>query len=313
MANARGRSTLERLESRVNQLPLLPDVVVALLRLDPLADDYFDRVAALVRADPAFAMRLLRFANSASLAAARPVGTIDQALMLVGCRGAVELVLGHSAMRVFVPQHDWERDLWRHAFDVACLMQAFAAMVASRPMDAHKAYLFGLLHDIGRFILYLEAPDELRRVDETSWSTPQELIDAETAICGFTHAELGYLAVRKWRLPEELAEVVRDHHLSPGDPRLAPLRPVIQLIQDADWLSMTLAVHQDLWRSLATAELLARMAPRDLRARYGLADESLLDLVRRALQHSVHMQQSLGIAATDQSTRAEPTSPRQRR
>jgi len=297
MSNASRRATLERLESRIDQLPLLPDVVVGLLRLDPLADDYFDRVAALIRSDPAFATRLLRYANSASLAATRPVSTIDQSLMLVGCKGAVELGLGHSAMRVFVPSHDWERDLWRHAFDVACLMQAFSSSVATRPMDAHKAYLFGLLHDIGRFILYLEAPEALRRVDEMAWSTPQELINAETAICGFTHAELGYLAIRKWRLPDELAEVVRYHHLLPDDPRLATLRPVIHLTQDADWLSVTLAVQLDLWRSLSAAELHARLAPRQLLSRYGLADDDAVALVRDALQRSTHMQRALGIVA----------------
>lgn len=297
MANASRRTTLERLESRIDQLPLLPDVVVGLLRLDPSADDYFERVAALIRSDPAFAMRLLRYANSASMAPAQPISTIDQSLMLVGCKGAVELVTGHSAMRVFVPRHDWERDLWRHAFDVACLMHAFASIGTTLPMDAHKAYLFGLLHDIGRFILYLEAPDELRRVDETAWSTPQELVDAESAICGFTHAELGYLAIRKWRLPDELAQVVRYHHLLPGDPQLATLVPLIQLIQDADWLSVTLAVHQDLWRSLPAAELHARLAPLELHAKYALADDSAATLVRDALQKSAHMQAALGIAA----------------
>lgn len=296
MAGADKRTTLERLESRIDQLPLLPDVVVRVLHLDPLADDYFEQVVSLILSDPAFAMRLLRYANSASLAAAQPVTTIEHALMLVGCKGAVGLVVGQSAMRVFVPSHDWERDLWRHAFDVACLMQAFASIGSAPQLDPHQAYLFGLLHDIGRFILYLEAPDDLRTVDETAWTSPQALIEAETAICGFTHAELGYLAVRKWHLPDELAHFVRYHHIPPGDPRVEPQLPMIQLVQDADWISVKLAVHQDLWRTLPDAELLSWLAPLQLQRHYGLGDQGATALVRAALQRSAQIQLDLGIA-----------------
>lgn len=294
MTDAKKRAALERLESRIDQLPLLPDVVVSLLRLDPNAEDYFDRVAGLIRSDPTYAMRLLRYANSASVATRQPVTTIEHALMLVGCKGAVGLVVGQSAMRVFIPSHDWERDLWRHAFDVACLTQALAARWPEGGLDLREVYLYGLLHDIGRFILYLESPDELRAVDETAWTTPQELIDAETAICGFTHAELGYLAIRKWRLPDTLAQIVRHHHDPPD--QTGDLRHVVQLIQDADWISVTLAVHQDLWRTLPTDELCQRLSKTDLKAHYGIDEEGAMATVCAALRQSTEMQAALGIA-----------------
>jgi putative nucleotidyltransferase with HDIG domain len=297
MSEASRRATLSRLEERVDQLPLLPEVVVGLLRLDPTADEYFDQVASLVRSDPAFATRLLRYANSAAAAPAQRIGTLEQALVFVGCRGVLGLIVSHSSMKVFVPRGEWERDLWRHAFDVACLMQSLAATGAGATVDPDKAYLFGLLHDIGRFILYLEAPEDLRSVDETDWASPDELIAAEQAICGFTHAELGYLAVRKWRLPDELALAIRYHHSLPDDPASLRLSDVIRLIQDADRISMALAVRRDLWRTMTDDELRLRLETSALRGAFGVDWRRSVTLVRQALARSAQMQRALGITA----------------
>jgi len=53
------------------------------------------------------------------------------------------------------------------------------------------AYLAGLLHDIGRFVLFDQSPEFIRAVDDLAWTTPTELIEAERQICGIDHAELG--------------------------------------------------------------------------------------------------------------------------
>ncbi len=233
-------SALERLEKRLEQLPLLPEVVRELMSLRQDSPDYFEQVARALHADPAFATRLLQYANSAALGAARPITTIQEAMLRVGARGAVDLILAHSAARVFEPRSDWESSLWKHSVDVAWLMRKLSVLAVEHRGEPDEAYVFGLLHDIGRFVLYLEAPEELRSVEETDWATPDELIEAETRICGFTHSELGYLALRKWRLPEALADAVRWHHTRP-----LPLnsidgryRALNALLQEADWIAV---------------------------------------------------------------------------
>jgi putative nucleotidyltransferase with HDIG domain len=294
----RQKPTLDRLRERLDQLPVLPTVVVDLLRLDPNAEDYFERVAALIRADPAFAAKLLRYANSAAVSRTHAVNSVETALMLTGARGAVNLIVGQSAAQVFLPHHEWERSLWRHATDVASLMQALAPRVAGVRIDPDKAYLFGLLHDIGRFVLYLEAPEELRIVDETEWETPEALIKAEQSICGFTHAELGFLALRKWALPEAFALAVRHHHsanivptdVAPGD------LPLVRLLQDADWIAVKLALRADLWRTMPAADLRAMLVPARLHVQFNLTPDDLAALVRQALASSERIQQSLALA-----------------
>ena len=231
---------LDRLEKRLEDLPLLPDVVHRLMSLRQDSYDYFDQVAQALHADPAFATRLLQYANSAALGSGRPITSIQEAMLRVGARGAVDLVLAHSAARIFVPSNEWEKMLWKHSIDVAWLMRKLSVLAVDHRGEPDEAYVFGLLHDIGRFVLYLEAPEELRRVEETDWATPEELIEAETRICGFTHSELGYLALRKWRLPDALAEAVRWHHTRPLplDGIDGRYRALNALLQEVDWIAV---------------------------------------------------------------------------
>ena len=81
-----------------------------------------------------------------------------------------------------------------------------------------EAYLAGLLHDIGRFVMLEHAAPNLLKVDESNWGTPEELIQADLDIYKFTHSELGYLACKRWSVPDKIASVVREHHKALAGP-----------------------------------------------------------------------------------------------
>jgi putative nucleotidyltransferase with HDIG domain len=247
---------LQRLQQRLEELPLLPVVVFKLMTLEASQERYFEQVVELIGRDPAFASRILRVANSAAMgpsvgraalvdvasptepAPARGITRLGDAVMRMGARGAVDLVVVHSISRVFLPRTQWERDLWIHALSVGSLARKLAGHMKA-PADPDIAYLAGLLHDLGRFVLSLEAPEELRAIDETAWEMPAELIAAEKKLCGFTHPELGFLAAQRWQLPDDLALLIQYHHADPGPPLVAPhLIPLIQLVRVADWLTI---------------------------------------------------------------------------
>ncbi|MFO0747817.1 MAG: HDOD domain-containing protein [Myxococcota bacterium] len=242
-------TTVAKLQKHLDELPTLPTVLMDLMRSDPNADGYFDRVQRLVSGDPAFATRLLRYANSPASAPMKPIVRVKDALSRLGCAQAVNLVIAASATRVFVPHTPWEKDLWVHAVNVANIAQHLAPCFGPPRIDPEEAYTCGLLHDLGRFVLYLEAPAELRAIDETDWETPLALIEAERRLCGFTHAELGAMAAAKWDLPVTIATVIRLHH-SPPDSGVTPeQRALIELVRTADWLDISLRKAGD-WHQL---------------------------------------------------------------
>jgi len=295
--DGRRNEKLQGLMERVQPLALLPGAIVNLLRLNASATNYLQRVIALVSGDPGFATKVLQFANSAASSPPQSILSIREALLRIGAERAVNLVVGHSAARVFVPGEGWERDLWFHAIDVAELMRALAWNVRGGRVDADTAYLCGLLHDVGRFVLYHDAPDDLRAVEESRWMSPRQLVDAERALMGFTHAEIGALAVQKWQLPRELVLFTRYHHAPPGSRETVPahLAPFFPLVQLADWVAITLS-RKPGWRALPPEDLHHLLAP-SMSSAVGFAVEDLAEIARSALDRSEATREALGIAS----------------
>lgn len=215
-------------------------VLLDLMRLDPDDTAYFTKVVSLIGRDPAYAARVLRAANSAYSAPVGKITSLAPAITRIGVTTAVNLVVADAVVTVFAPRLEWERSLWIHTLGSAQLAKVLVPYYPSRGIDPDTAYLAGLLHDIGRFILYTEAPEELRVVEETQWESPEILAAAETSICGYTHAELGFAAARKWRIPDELATIIRHHHTTnPGPPEVpTALVPMLRVIAVADGLAV---------------------------------------------------------------------------
>ena len=251
------RTTIAKLEQRLTELPVLPVVLLELMRLNPRADDHYEQVSRLIARDPALATRVIRVANSAEMSRGRVVANLAGAIQRMGSVNCANLVLADTVVRVFAPRHDWERALWLHAIGVASLAKALASSALVPGADPELCYLAGLLHDIGRFVLYLEAPAELRAVDETAWTTPEELLTAEQRVCGFNHIELGFRAVSKWGLPPPLPLLIRHHHARPPyASELGSLGPVVAAIVVADHLSVA-SLQTGEWPELSAATITA--------------------------------------------------------
>jgi len=293
----RQKLTLARLQQRIDELPLLPAVAIDLVALDPGREDYFECVLQNLRGDPGFAARVLRHANSAGSAPTQPVCSLESALLHIGARRAVSLAVTAAATGTLAPRDGTGTALWRHSMDVACLMEMLAQHVIYTRVNSHKAYVFGLLHDIGRFILHVEAPSRLRAVEDSHWHTPEELIAEEKAICGFDHAELGYRALLKWHLPLEIAHAVRHHHAPPAPGHELPGHELllIQMLQDADWISIALAQNSSAWRRISWSNLRAILLPSRLHFRIDVSADAFVRLVRDALERSAQLQSDMGL------------------
>lgn len=214
-AEARSASTLVDLPiGKLERLPVLPMVVTRLLSLDARSDDYFDDVVDLVSHEPNYAARLLVAANSVGTRGYRTIQTMREAVIRLGAKQVSNLVVSLSVVRVFLPREDWERALWLHAIQVACGTRQLVRLAGDPMLDPEHGYLAGLLHDIGRFLLFDTVPEQLRQIDEADWESPEALVEAERRIVGIDHAALGALACARWGIPDSVAQIVRHHHSS---------------------------------------------------------------------------------------------------
>ncbi len=102
--------------------------------------------------------------------------------------------------------------LQNHAQLAAAACKSLAGGRAS-PDDA---WLAGLLHDIGYWVLVQECPDKLARALELSRDQHLPLVDCERLTTGATHAEIGAYLLGLWGLPYSIVEAVALHHAPTG-------------------------------------------------------------------------------------------------
>lgn len=235
--------TLYAINKAIDDLPILPSAITHLMALDISDERYFEKVKELALQDPTFTVRLIRVANSVANAPLHQITSIDHAISRIGTRQIKSLITAFAIAKIFVPSNKSERDLWVHSIQVAVAAQSIAKIARSLNIDPDKAYLCGLLHDIGRFILFNKIPEGPTRIDEKNWDGPDELMQAEKEVCGITHAALGAYAAKKWGLPSEIVNVISNHHsfyyltLTEKEREEANL---VKIVQMADFLSIVL-------------------------------------------------------------------------
>ncbi|MGB5538651.1 MAG: HDOD domain-containing protein [Gammaproteobacteria bacterium] len=245
MDDALQSDSKKMIEDQLQELPLLPVVVMKMMTLNRDDDNYFEEITQLAGQDPTFAVRLIRMANSSALASRVPITNLKSAIVRLGTSQIATLVTSIAVMRIFVPSSAEARDLWLHSIQTAIAARAIAMMGETREVNPDDAYMAGLLHDIGRFILLGTAIGELKQIDENDWACPQQLIELEQKLCGFDHTQLGWRICSRWGLPEQIVEVIRAHHLmdlSGNNTRQAPLKNLVRITRLADSFSMA-ALH----------------------------------------------------------------------
>lgn len=202
----------EQLFADVGELPVLPDVVMQILKLDVADMDYFEKVGRLIARDPGAAAHLLVFANSARVRGVSEIRSIDEALVRLGARGVANMVTTMGLAKVFKPKKSFEKLLWVHSLEVAMAGRAIVRVLRDKNINGEEIYLAGLLHDIGRFVLFHEVTEEVSPASEATWENAALQLAAEVDVCGVDHTELGGYACERWGIAPSVRNVVRYHH-----------------------------------------------------------------------------------------------------
>ena len=280
-----------RLRLRVNDLPVLPHAIVKLMSLRQDDPEYFEQLLAVIELEPNFAARVLIMANSAKMGSHAPVTSLRDSMTRIGSAGVANLVLAMAVTRVFVPRDDWERSLWVHAFHVATAARQLAEILNRPDVSPDTAYLCGLLHDVGRFVMLQEDAETLRRVDEGDWDDPESLVALEKSICGINHADLGALICEGWKLPEVVVESVRRHHQAPFSQGDTPVDHVCNLVRVADILMFPTTQPGD---GVASTELATALAEGRIPEALQPTEEQWETILEETNRRSAKMAETLG-------------------
>jgi HD-like signal output (HDOD) protein len=221
----------ELLESyvEVSSLPMIYHRISEAVN-DPLMS--MANIGKIISDDPGLTARLLRLVNSAFYGFPSKIETITQALVIIGTRQLCDLALGTSVMTMFkgIPEDLVNMEsFWRHS--IACGIAAKTLAVYRRETNIERFFVSGMIHDIGRLVIYKKIGDQAREVLLQSKSNGTLLFLAEREAIGFDHATLGRLLLQSWNLPSSIVEAVAFHH-QPREARYYPVEAAIVHVAD---------------------------------------------------------------------------------
>lgn len=200
----------------LKNLPTLPGMIDKISRAVESKRFSAADIGKLISRDQVLTAKVLKLANSAFFGFSRKVGSLTQALVLLGFDVVKGLILTSS---VFDLMKNKGEDLWRHSMGVASAAAIIATEVGMP--DAEEASLAGLLHDLGKVVIRVHMPDDSASINELVEVEGLALREAEREVLGFNHTQVGQWLAESWKLPEQLSEPIRWHHKPEGS-RAAP-------------------------------------------------------------------------------------------
>ncbi len=199
------------------KLPEIPSTVFELNEViaNPVASA--EDIARVVNKSPSLAAILLKIVNSPIYAFPSQIDTIPRAVTLIGTREISDLALGISAISIF-------KDIPENMIDMHLFLKhSLACGIISRVLCANKditqteqLFVSGLLHDIGRLILYKYYPEQMKKILIRSESSKELLHQEEKIGLACKHTDIGRDLLKKWKIPFSIVNNVFYHH-NPSD------------------------------------------------------------------------------------------------
>jgi putative nucleotidyltransferase with HDIG domain len=205
------RLSFEHIIRQIQELPSLPVVVLELLSSMDQDDTDVHVLAQKIELDQALAAKTLRIANSSFYGMQSKVTSIPQAVSVLGFHSIRTVVTACALTSSFAPVSggfDFQA-FWRHSLGTAIAARLLAPHLRVNPETAFTA---GLLHDLGTLVLVTRFPAEHALVRSYRQAHDCQMAEAELAVIGIDHAQVGSALAAYWKFPAAIQQAVADHH-----------------------------------------------------------------------------------------------------
>jgi len=189
------------------RLPSPKGVALAILNLLQRDDFNVGDLVRLVQSDPAIALELLKFSNTANFGHRTPVVSLPKAVTILGTRQVGVIVSALSILRSHrsgdCPQFDYEK-FWSRALAAAISAQALASYAH---INADENFTAGLLCSLGELALASVFPERYGEIISES-DDGHNRVKLEQEAFGCDHRELSATLVLEWGAPLKLATAI---------------------------------------------------------------------------------------------------------
>ncbi len=194
-------------------LPTLSTVASKLINITGKEETTIYDISKLIAQDVSLSSKILKVVNSSFYNFPNEVGTIQQAVAILGTNAVRSLVLSFSFLNMERPQHgegfNYGR-FWEESLAAAVASKLIMAKVSDG--DPEEVFTVSLLQNLGKLILACAYREEYDSLLKEAAGSEKRLLELEEEHLGANHAYVGGEAAKRWNFPESLVIPIAYHH-----------------------------------------------------------------------------------------------------
>ena len=220
---------LTGLVAGIDSLPSLPSLYEEIIKAVQAPDGSLEHIGKIIECDMGMTAKMMQLTHSAFFGLPRQVSSPVAAVDLLGFDTVQTLVLSAHVFANFdqsMLQGLHLDTLWHHSMAVAVCAKAIAQAEGCDVTTLEDTFTAGLLHDVGKLVLAAHLPDSYGHAQELALNAGLEMWQAEHAILGASHAEVGAYLLGLWGLPDCIVDALIYHHC-PGHSSGSSFSPLL--------------------------------------------------------------------------------------
>lgn len=207
---------IDKMVKDTSVLITLPEIY---LKIRALMDDpasCLDDFAMVTCTDQGLVASVLKIVNSAYYGFTGQINNLNRALNLIGIGQLHDLVLSISVINSTDLPNDIEKltVFWQRSIYCGVFSRLLAKKV--KLQDADSLFVIGLLHNLGRLILFLKYPRESSQAIIRAQTENLSLTEIERSTFGFDYSQVGQALLSEWNLPQKF-QLVTGQHTEPDN------------------------------------------------------------------------------------------------
>jgi HD-like signal output (HDOD) protein len=246
-------------------LPTIPKVVQEVIESFNNDKVSVEDISKKLAADQVLSAKILRLANSSYYHVSRSIGTVDDAVLMLGFMTVRTLVVSTGLTGGFKAVAGFDlKKFWVYSMHTAVIAKWLAK---TKKTNSDFAFTVGMMHAIGQLVMHAAMPEKMLEIDKIAGALDARRFDVETNSFGYNFADVGAELASRWKFPNEFAISIRQFP-----------HPLAQEKMD----QMAGIIHIAAWRARAfehslNAEELAGTFPTDVATKLNLSADLVLN------------------------------------
>ncbi len=200
---------IKAIVSKLSRVPTLPSLYIKITEYMQKGDASLKKIGDIISQDPFMTAKILQIVNSSYFGYGGKIKSPQQAAVILGLETLKSIILGLGIFYGLQGEREKREmdSLWNHSIRCARIAEKIALRESNDIGFSEKAFLVGLLHDLGKVVIITNFFDLYKKIKDSS--SP---LDTERQELGCTHSEIGAYLLGLWGFEEEVIRAVNSHH-----------------------------------------------------------------------------------------------------